>query len=147
MFSYCEKSAYKSLLPLRLVTGIIFLAHGVSKLGNMDATLDGFAGMGFSTPLAILVTMIETLGGLALILGVFTRLAALGIALVMIGAIITVHWPNGFFMHNHGYEYNLAIIAMCTVLIMAGSGPLAVDQIFARFKETKLKRHSFEERP
>lgn len=146
MFSFCEKGAFRSLLPLRLVTGIIFLVHGASMLTHMQQTIEGFVGMGFSAAVAIIVTVIEALGGLALILGAFTRLAALGIAIVMAGAIITIHWPNGFFVLNQGYEYSLALIAMCTVLFMGGSGPFAVDQVLARLKSAKLQRHSYDER-
>ncbi len=147
MFSFCEKGAYRSLLPLRVVTGIIFLAHGAPKVANLQGTIEGFAGMGISAPVTILVAVIEALGGLALILGAMTRLAALGEIIVMIGAVVTVHGANGFFLKNQGYEYNLALIAMCLVLFMAGSGPLSIDEIFARLKASKLQRHSFDERP
>ena len=63
-------------------------------------------------------------------LGFLTRLAALGIIVIMGGAIATVHWPHGFSMQNGGFEYNAAIIVMCLCLVLGGPGPIAVDRVF-----------------
>jgi putative oxidoreductase len=70
------------------------------------------------------------IGGIALALGLLTRLAALGIALIMAGAIYTTTGKNGFDAIQHGYEYNLLIIAACLSLILIGGGMLAVDRVF-----------------
>jgi putative oxidoreductase len=72
-----------------------------------------------------------SLGGVALALGFLTRLAAAGIIAIMLGAIATVHWPNGFDIRHGGFEYNFAIIVMSVCLVLAG--PTAVDRVF-RFK-------------
>jgi hypothetical protein len=72
-------------------------------------------------------------GGVALALGFLTRLAAVGIIVIMLGAIARVHWPNGFDITKGGFEYNFAIIVMCLCLVLGGPGPLAVDRVF-RFK-------------
>src|SRR4028118_221554 len=91
---------------LRLALGVIFLAHGSQKLfgwfgGNgFAATLDYFgAKLGIPAPLAALAILTEVAGGLAVILGVFTRTAALGLAVTMIVAAAKVHLANGFFMN------------------------------------------------
>jgi putative oxidoreductase len=83
-----------------------------------------------------MVCFIELLGGLGLIVGLLTRLAALGIAIVMVGAIATVHAKEGFFMNweltpgkGHGIEANLAFLAMAVGLILDGGGWLALDQL------------------
>jgi putative oxidoreductase len=90
--------------------------------------------MGLPVPIAYLVCFIEFLGGLGLIVGLLTRLAALGIAIVMIGAIATVHWKQGFFINwelkpgkGHGFEANLAYLAMAVAIFLDGGGLLSVD--------------------
>ena len=72
----------------------------------------------------------ELVGGIALACGFLTRLAALGILVIMIGAIARVHWPHGFDIQHGGFEYNFAIIMMCLCLVLGGPGPLAVDHLF-----------------
>jgi uncharacterized membrane protein YphA (DoxX/SURF4 family) len=71
----------------------------------------------------------QLIGGIALGLGFLTRLAALGIAAIMVGAIALVHWPR-FDVREGGFEYNFLIIAVCLVLILVGGGNLAVDRFF-----------------
>jgi uncharacterized membrane protein YphA (DoxX/SURF4 family) len=70
----------------------------------------------------------ELVGGVALILGCLTRLAALGLIVIQAGAVATVTWGKGFsFLAGGGYEYNLALLAMCLALALEGAGPLSVD--------------------
>jgi putative oxidoreductase len=154
MFKFSEKMASYGVIILRVALGIIFIAHGSQKLSGMEASIQGFQGMGLSAFVAVAVTVIELLGGIALVLGAFTRLASIGIAVVMIGAVMKVHGANGFFINwhmvpdqGHGYEYNLALLAMAVCLLCSGAGRLSVDSLFAKFQETKLQKHSYEERP
>jgi putative oxidoreductase len=72
----------------------------------------------------------ELLGGIAMLLGFLTRLAALGLIVIMAGAIALVHWPNGFSIIQGGYEYNIVLIGICIALILTGGGPLAMDRWF-----------------
>ncbi len=103
----------------RLILGIVFFAHGAQKvLGwwggpGFTATMGFFVQMGIPAPLAFLAIMAEFLGGLGLIVGAVSRVAAFGILVNMVVAITTVHWPNGFFMNwggnqkGEGFEYHL----------------------------------------
>jgi uncharacterized membrane protein YphA (DoxX/SURF4 family) len=78
----------------------------------------------------------ELLGGVALLLGVLTRLAAAGLVIIQIGAILTVTAARGFsFAAGGGFEYNIALIAMCLALILTGGGPCSVDGIFHRRRQ------------
>jgi putative oxidoreductase len=69
------------------------------------------------------------LGGLLFVFGLLTPLAALGIAVVMLTAIATVHWPNGFFAGNGGYEFNLGILAVALGIAATGPGRFSVDRL------------------
>ncbi|WP_219836128.1 DoxX family protein [Paenibacillus sp. R14(2021)] len=104
-----------STFLIRTILGIIFLAHGLNKIKGMDATIHHFQ-MNFGLPiyLTYAVTLIEVVGGALLVLGVFTRIASVGITIVMIGAIFTVTWEKGFI---NGYEFDLALLAMSISLI------------------------------
>ncbi|TVY11369.1 DoxX family protein [Paenibacillus cremeus] len=105
-----------STFLIRIVLGVIFLAHGLKKVKGMDATVHHFQiDFGLQGYIAYLVTFIEVVGGALLILGIFTRVASTGISIVMIGAIYTVTWNKGFI---NGYEFDLALLAMAISLII-----------------------------
>jgi putative oxidoreductase len=93
---------------------------------------------GLPAGLALLVIIAEFFGSLALILGLFSRAAAVGIAAVMVGAIATVHLPNGFFMNwtgqqaGEGFEYHLLVIGMALAILIQGSGRYSLDRQLAR---------------
>ncbi len=93
---------------LRVVVGVVFLAHGVQKLfvrgfGNLAAFLSRF-GIPALMLAAVIVTLVEFLGGLMLILGLYTRWAAAPLAIDMLVAILTIHFRNGFFLPS-GFEF------------------------------------------
>jgi putative oxidoreductase len=117
-------------LLLRLALAAIFIFHGYDLIGH-DWGTTWAEKMDDPPPTAVqaLVAWGQLIGGIALALGLLTRLAALGIAVIMAGAIATVHWPNGFDIRKGGFEYNFAIIAICIVLILGGGGALAVDRL------------------
>jgi putative oxidoreductase len=89
-------------------------------------------------PLAFLVIAVEFLASIALVFGVLTRLGALGIGAIMVGAIAMVHAPNGFFMNwmgnqkGEGFEYHLLAITLALVLLALGGGSLSIDRLIAR---------------
>ncbi len=134
-----------SSLVLRVLLGIVFFPHGAQKL------LGWFGGYGFSgtmafltqqvglpAPIAFLVILAESLGALALALGLLSRLMALGIGAVMVGAIAVVHARVGFFMNwagtqqGEGVEYHLLALALALPIVVLGGGRLSMDGWIAR---------------
>jgi putative oxidoreductase len=127
------------------VVGLVFFVHGFQKLFTMGfGGVAGFLGaLGVPAPglFAVIVTLVEFLGGLALTLGLFTRVAAVLVAIDMLVAILTVHLPNGFFTNNNGYEFLLVLLAASIGLAVAGAGEAALDKaIAARVNNPKLAR-------
>jgi putative oxidoreductase len=72
----------------------------------------------------------EFFGGLLIIAGLMTRLAALSAAITMLVAIVSVHLANGFFISNNGYEYAFALLTMAAALIIRGAGSVSLDRLF-----------------
>ena len=135
MFTTFCKNAIVPVL-LRLALAAIFIYHGLDLVGGADKEWGARWYTGENAPGApvqLAVAWGELIGGIALAFGFLTRLAAAGIIAIMAGAIATVHWPHGFDIRQHGYEYNVAIIAMALCLILSGPGPFAVDRLF-RFR-------------
>jgi len=127
----CEKLKPYASLFLRIGLGTVFTVHGFPKVFGAGAALGtAWAGEGFPTIIQLMVSWGEFIGGIALLVGFLTPLAALGIIIIMAGAIITVHGKNGFSMGNQGYEYNFVLISMCLALIANGPGKFALDNKF-----------------
>jgi len=132
-------------LIMRLTLGCVMLPHGLQKVfglfggGGLQATMSAFTSkMGLPAPVAVLVILAESAGALGLLFGFFTRLCALGIALVMGGAIYFVHGQHGFFMNwsgkqsGEGFEYHLLAIGLALALVIHGAGKWSLDQRIAR---------------
>jgi putative oxidoreductase len=113
----------------RVVVGVVMSAHGWMKLTSFDATVESFGQIGFGTPEAMVWLAIagELLGGIGLILGAVTRVAALGVVSVMIVAIATVHAGHGLMAANNGFEYPLVLLVAALAFVARGSGPFGVD--------------------
>lgn len=125
-----------ALLVLRVVIGIVFFAHGLGKFQMGVENVAGFFGS-VGIPAAYLaawvVTIVETFGGLALILGLGTRWAALPMSVVMIVAIITVKLQIGLIAPPEGgigYELDMTLLAGLVALLLQGAGPYSVDAQF-----------------
>jgi putative oxidoreductase len=127
---------------VRVVLGVVFFAHGAQM------ALGWFGGAGLRStvrvfqqqlripaPLALLSVAAEFLGGLGLIVGLLSRIAALGIAAVMLVAVLTVHWKFGFFMNwygdkkGQGIEYHVLVLVLALVVIIKGGGAFSLDQV------------------
>lgn len=123
------------LTILRAAVGTVFLVHGLQKLflmgfGGVSGMMEGF-GLPAPGLAAVIVTLVELLGGLALVLGFFTRIAAILLALDMLVASLVVHLPNGFSVQNGGYEFTAVLMAASVALAVAGPGAAALDRLLA----------------
>jgi putative oxidoreductase len=127
-----------AVVLLRLVAGLTVAAHGAQKLfgsfggSGVSGTRTFFSRLGFRTPLlmAVAAGIGELAGGLLFALGLLTPLAALALVVVMLNAIVTVHWRRGFFNSGGGYEYNLLIVATALAVTAVGSGRFSLDAAF-----------------
>jgi putative oxidoreductase len=132
------------LTIVRLVLGVTFFMHGAQKMLGWFGGYGFHGTMGFFTqqmgipaPLAFLAICAEFFGGLGLLVGLLSRIAALGIIANMLVAIATVHHVNGFFMNwtgqqkGEGFEYHLLAIALAIVVLVRGSGAISIDRAIA----------------
>lgn len=117
------------LLVLRIAVGLIFLTHGYPKLTRSAAAMQGmFVQHGLPAQLVYVAGVLETFGGVLLILGLFARPAALLLALEMGVAIVKVHSGRGI-MALHEYEFPLALGTACLALATVGAGVLSGDHL------------------
>ncbi len=131
-------------LVLRIAVGLVFFMHGWQKLTlfKVEGTTALLTGLGFPAAgfLAVVLIAAELLGGLALILGLFTHWAAKIVGVVAIVALFAVHFEYGFFLLNTdggvGYEYTLVLFAAAVSLMMTGAGKYSLDAKFFKKKET-----------
>jgi len=129
-----ESAVSAGLLALRTIIGIVFVAHGSQKLFvyGIDGVTAGFSQMGIPAP-AVAATFVafgELLGGVALLSGLFTRFAAAGLAVIMLGAMAFAHLPNGFFAPD-GVEFTLSLFGAAIVLALTGPGQWSADALIA----------------
>jgi putative oxidoreductase len=134
-----------SRLLVRLALGIVFFVHGAQKVfgwfggRGLAATIQMFQQYLKIPPAATtLAAFIECFGGLALIVGLLARPAAIGIIVVMLVAVAKVHWKNGFFLaaqpgQANGWEFNFALIAMALAVLVGGAGAMSVDYLLRPF--------------
>src|SRR5271170_1674542 len=130
---------------VRIVLGGVFFAHGAQlALGwfggaGLQSTLRVFREqLRIPVPFALLSVAAEFLGGVGLIVGLLSRIAALGIAVVMIVAVFAVHWRFGFFMNwygdkrGNGIEYHVLVLVLALVVMIKGGGAFSLDQIMCQ---------------
>jgi putative oxidoreductase len=123
------------MLPLRIVVGLVFLMHGGQKLFifGLGGTADIMGKLGLPLPFicAAIVIAVELLGGLAILLGVFTRLAGALLAFEMVVAIIVARWHGGFFA-PYGYEFELTLLGASLTFAFNGPGRMSLEEIWHR---------------
>lgn len=127
----------------RIALGIVMLPHGLQKLlglfggAGYSGTVEFFVSSGIPAFVAILIIIGESFGAIGLIAGFLSRLAALGITIIMLGAI-TVHLQNGFFMNwagtaaGEGFEYHLLAVGLGLIVLIKGGGLWSVDRAMTR---------------
>lgn len=130
-------------LLLRLALGIVMFPHGAQKMlgwfggGGFSATMEGMTSNGLPAVVVLLVILGEFFGSIGLIVGFLSRIAAGGIAIIMIGAA-NMHAANGFFMNwygnqnGEGYEFHLLAIGIALALVLRGSGALSLDHALSK---------------
>ncbi len=135
-------------LALRIPAGIIFAAHGAQKLFGsfggygLEGTGQWMASIGLEPGylMALAAGSAEFFGGVALLLGLLVRPAAVVLAFTMLVAILAVHAGNGLFMSNNGYEFGLSLLAISVALAVNGAGALSLDR---RLTRSKADRHTY----
>lgn len=113
----CNKDI--ALVIIRIALGSVFIVHGWAKVADLAGTAGFFTSIGLPAYLAYVVAFIELIGGIMIVLGVYARIAAILVAAVMVGAIVSLKWAKGF---SGGWEFDFVLLLNALALIVAGSG-------------------------
>jgi putative oxidoreductase len=139
-----EKLAQYGPLPIRILAGIAFIIHGLPKLSDIAGTEDFFANMvGLPAAMALPIGLLEVIGGIALLVGVLTRIASILLIIEMIGSTIVAKLSRGFV---GGYELDLLLMAISISLLLTGPGRISVEwnilkrELFPKGKQIVLEQ-------
>ena len=126
---------------LRVTVGVVMMAHGSLKLADPVGTQEFFASAGLPLPATMVWLAVagEFLGGLGVLVGALTRLAAAGVLCVMAGAIFSVHLGNGLMASNNGFEYPLVLLMASLAFIARGPGPVSIDAVVRQRWENRSR--------
>ena len=139
-FSGCCKNPSLGLFLIRLALAVVFIAHGWQKFGDMESTVGFFASLGLAAFFAYLVAAVELLGGIALLLGIWTRFFGVALTINMIFAIYLVKAKLGFF---GGFEFDLTLLLAALGISMTGPGRYALKHCCGNYcKDGMCKGHS-----
>ena len=141
-----------AMLLVRLPLGVDMLVHGWAKVTNVPGTMSYFDGLHVPHLFGWLAILAEFAGGLGLILGCLTRIAAFGVGVTMLVAIYLRHWDYGYLMNWHGklpfgtegWEYHTLAIGMSLALMLEGAGAFAVDSLLARLTQKPAENYQME---
>jgi putative oxidoreductase len=132
---------YETMLPIaetfvRIVVGVMFLMHVSGKFtvgpGAVAANVMAKNGLEPAVLWAYIIIFLESVGGVCLIIGLFTRFFAAALAIEMLVALLVVHLPKGYTASGGGYEYVLLIGAACFLIAIRGGGPYSIDRILGK---------------
>ena len=124
----------------RLALGIVILPHGAQNLfawfggPGIDGALGLYTSLGIPAFLGWMAIVVQFFGGIALIVGFLGRVAAFAIALMLLAAVVTIHWSVGFFMNwngtlkGEGFEFHILAVTLAVIVIIRGSGALSIDR-------------------
>jgi putative oxidoreductase len=121
------------LLPIRIMAGIVFIAHGIPKFYDVSGGYGFFQSINLPPELFIPIAVLDVIGGLAILFGILTRIASALFIIEMVGAILTAKLSKGFI---GGYEFELLLISICTTLVILGPGKISIENYI-------LKREMF----
>ena len=126
------------LLPIRIIAGLTFIAHGLPKFFDVSGGYGFFESVNLPPELFLPIALLEVAGGFAILLGILTRIASALLIIEMLGAILMVKLPKGFI---GGYEFELLLISICVSLVILGPGKISIEnyilkrEIFPRGKQ------------
>jgi putative oxidoreductase len=139
-----EKLAQCGPFPIRIIAGIAFIIHGLPKLSNIAGTEHFFANMiGLPAAMALPIGLLEVIGGIALLIGVLTRIASVLFIIEMIGSTIAAKLSKGFV---GGYELDLLLMAISISLLLTGPGRISIEwnvlkrELFLKGKQAVLQK-------
>jgi len=129
-----------ALLLVRFPLGLDMFAHGYQKVTNIPGTMRYYDGLGVPHPLAWLAIIAEFCGGLGLMIGMLSRIAAFGVGCTMVVAVFLRHLPYGYLMNWHGglpfgtegYEYHTLAVGMALAVMLEGAGSFSIDRVLSR---------------
>ena len=122
-----EKISTFAPLAIRIVAGIIFILHGLPKFADLQRTQGFFSSVGIPADLALLIGLLEVIGGFVLIFGVLTRIAAILFAIEMACVILIVKAGNGL-TGQGGFELELSLLAISISLVLSGPGKVSIER-------------------
>ena len=130
------------LLPIRIMAGIVFIAHGIPKFYDVSGWYGFFQSINLPPELFLPIALLEVIGGLAILFGILTRIASALFIIEMIGVIVTAKLSKGFI---GGYEFELLLISICISLVILGPGKISIEnyilkrEIFPKGKQLYRK--------
>lgn len=122
-----EKISTFAPLPIRIMAGVAFILHGLPKFENLQGTQGFFDSVGIPPEMALLIGLLEVVGGILLIVGLVSRITAIFFIIEMICAILIVKASNGF-MGQGGFEVDLLLISIAISLVLSGPGRVSVER-------------------
>jgi putative oxidoreductase len=126
------------LLPIRIIAGLTYIVHGLPKFLDVSGGYGFFESVNLPPELFVPIALLEVVGGLAILLGILTRIASALLIIEMLGAILMVKLSKGFI---GGYEFELLLISICISLVILGPGKISIEnyilkrEIFPRGKQ------------